>query len=202
MGWCVGPSSPSPIASWVKTNSVGSSMSADSRMRRARVVAEDEERRPERAQLGERQPLTIAAIACSRMPKCRLRPPGVPASKSPAPSNLSVVLLDGPRSAGAARGTSGMFCASTFSTCPDASRPATPLASAVNIGRSRSQSAGSSRRCICVDLVGEVRDTARGSPRTAHPSAVRASRRGRRCRRRNARCTPSGTRNCASSGQP
>ena len=37
-------------------------------------------------------PLTIAAMACSRMPKCRLRPPGLPGSKSPAPSNFSVRL--------------------------------------------------------------------------------------------------------------
>jgi hypothetical protein len=30
-GWCVGPSSPSPIASCVKTQSTGSSISAESR---------------------------------------------------------------------------------------------------------------------------------------------------------------------------
>jgi hypothetical protein len=32
MGWCVGPSSPSPIASWVKIMSVGISISADRRI--------------------------------------------------------------------------------------------------------------------------------------------------------------------------
>ena len=31
-GWCVGPSSPSPIASCVKTKIVGSSIRAESRM--------------------------------------------------------------------------------------------------------------------------------------------------------------------------
>ena len=31
-GWWVGPSSPSPIASWVNTKIVGSSISADSRI--------------------------------------------------------------------------------------------------------------------------------------------------------------------------
>ena len=38
-------------------------------------------------------------MACSRMPKCRLRPPWLSASKSPAPSNVSRVLVDGARSA-------------------------------------------------------------------------------------------------------
>src|SRR5438128_12097041 len=32
IGWCVGPSSPSPIASWVNTIKVGSSMIAERRM--------------------------------------------------------------------------------------------------------------------------------------------------------------------------
>ena len=81
------------------------------------------------------------------MPKWRLRPPGLPASKSPAPAKVSVVLVDGPRSAEPPI-SQGMFCASTFSTLPDASRPAMPLASAGKLGRLRSQPAGSSRRCI------------------------------------------------------
>src|SRR4030095_4953438 len=75
------------------------------------------------------RPFTIAAIACSRIPKCRFLPPGVPGSTSPAPSNLSIVLFDGPRSAEPPR-NHGMFCARTLSTCPDASRPARPFASA------------------------------------------------------------------------
>src|SRR5438445_517171 len=45
------------------------------------------------------RPLTVAAIACSRTPKCRFFPPGFPAWKLPAPSYVRVVLFDGPRSA-------------------------------------------------------------------------------------------------------
>ena len=133
-------------------------------------------------------PFTTAAIACSRMPKCRLRPPGVPGSKSPAPSNLSVVLFDGPRSAEPPR-NHGMFCASTFSTWPDASRPATPFASAGNVGQVAGPSpSGSSRRCICVDLGGERRILARGtSPKSVVPLARAPARRARRCPARSAR---------------
>ena len=38
-------------------------------------------------------------MACSRMPKCRLRPPGSSGSSSPAPLNVKFVLVDGERSA-------------------------------------------------------------------------------------------------------
>ena len=102
---------------------------------------------PKGRSLDSDSPLTIAAIACSRMPKCRFFPPGLSAWKSPAPSNFSVVLFDGPRSAEPPR-NQGMFCASTFSTLPEASRPAMPFASAGKTGRLRSHPAGSSRRCI------------------------------------------------------
>ena len=44
-------------------------------------------------------PFAIAAIACSRMPKWKLRPPRLAASKSPAPSNVRCVFVDGARSA-------------------------------------------------------------------------------------------------------
>src|SRR2546422_5281292 len=74
------------------------------------------------------RPLTIAAIPCSRMPKCRFLPLGVAAWKLPAPSYVRVVLFDGPRSADPPR-SHGTLCASTLSTLPEASRPATPLAS-------------------------------------------------------------------------
>ena len=92
-------------------------------------------------------PFMIEPIACSRTPKWRFRPPGLAAWRSPAPSNVSVVLFDGPRSA-EPPSNHGTFCASALRTLPDASRPATPLASAGNIGRLRSQPSGSSRRCI------------------------------------------------------
>ena len=101
------------------------------------------------------RPLTVAAIACSRMPKWRFLPLGVAHSRSPASSNFNVVLFEVPRSAEPPR-NQGMFCASTFNTWPDASRPAMPLGSAGKFGRLRSQPAGSSRRCICIDLGGEI----------------------------------------------
>src|SRR4029453_8140185 len=92
---------------------------------------------PKARSFDSESPLTAAAIACSRMPKCRFLPPGVPGSKSPAPSNVRVVLLGEPRSADPPS-SHGMFCASTLSTLPDASRPAIPLGSAGKNGSTRS----------------------------------------------------------------
>jgi len=94
------------------------------------------------------------------MPKYRFFPPGLSAWKSPAPSYVKVVLLDGPRSADPPR-SQGMFCASTLSTLPAASRPAIPLGSAGKTGRLRSQSAGSSRRRGYHDALGLPRRRAR-----------------------------------------
>src|SRR5215510_9791580 len=99
---------------------------------------------PKARSFDRESPFTMPAIACSRMPKCRFFPAGLSASKSPAPSYVSVVLFDGPRSAEPPR-NQGMFCARTFSTAPEASRPATPLGSAGKLGRLRSHPAGSSR---------------------------------------------------------
>src|SRR5882672_10988862 len=45
------------------------------------------------------RPFKTAAIACSRMPKCMLRPLGVVGPRSPAPSNVRRVLVEGARSA-------------------------------------------------------------------------------------------------------
>ena len=75
IGWCVGPSSPRPIESCVKTKIDGRCISAASRIDALHVVAEDQERR--RRRRGSRcrsRPLTIAPMPCSRMPKWRLRP--------------------------------------------------------------------------------------------------------------------------------
>src|SRR5215813_5501088 len=102
---------------------------------------------PKGRSLDKDNPLTIAPIECSRIPKCRFFPLELSAWKSPAPAKVKVVLFDGPRSAEPPR-NHGMFCASTFNTLPDASRPAMPIESAENVGRFRSQPAGSSRRCI------------------------------------------------------
>src|SRR4029450_10198213 len=92
-------------------------------------------------------PFTMAAMACSRMPKCRFFPAGLSASKSSAPSYVSVVLFDGPRSAEPPR-NQGMFCASTFSAWLDASRPAIPLASAGKRGRCGAQPGGRAARGV------------------------------------------------------
>src|SRR5260370_33171431 len=82
------------------------------------------------------RPLTMAAIACSRMPKCRVLPPGLPAWKLAAPSYVREVLFDGPRSAEPPR-NHGMLWAGTLRTLLEASRPAIPLASAGKTGRFR-----------------------------------------------------------------
>src|SRR5258706_14691959 len=90
-------------------------------------------------------PFTIDAIAFSRIPKWKFLPAGLSAWKSPAPSNVRVVLFEGPRSAEPPI-NQGMFCAKMFSTFPDASRPAMPFASAGQVGRFLSHPVGRSGR--------------------------------------------------------
>src|SRR5580765_3371146 len=74
-------------------------------------------------------PLQMAVIACSRMPKWKLRPPYEPASKSPAPSKVSRVFVEGKRSA-APPISHGTVWHTAFSTLPEESRVARPLGSA------------------------------------------------------------------------
>src|SRR5262249_8885320 len=74
---------------------------------------------------------------CSRIPKCRLRPPGLSAKKSPAPSKVSRVLQEGPRSA-EPPSSHGTFFPMALSTSPEASRVAFPCASAAKLGTSLS----------------------------------------------------------------
>ena len=50
----------------------------------------------------------------------------------------------------------GIFCASTFKTFPEASRPANPLASAGKTGRLRSQPAGKFPSLHQIDFGGEL----------------------------------------------
>src|SRR6516225_2626866 len=102
---------------------------------------------PKARSFDNESPFTAAAMACSRTPKCTFLPPGVPGSKSPAPSNVKAALVDEAKSADPPN-SQGIFCPSTLSTLPDASRPAMPLGSAGNTGSPRSHPAGSSRRCI------------------------------------------------------
>src|SRR5688572_13809438 len=83
------------------------------------------------------RPFTIAPIACSRTPKCMLRPPTLVALRPPASFALRSVLVDGARSAEPPI-SHGVFVASTLSTVPDESRDAIPFLSAGNTGRSAS----------------------------------------------------------------
>ena len=77
----------------------------------------------------------------------------------------SSVLFDGPRSADPPR-NHGMFCARTFSTLPEASRPAMPFGSAGNTGRLRSQPRGV-RAAASGRFRRRVPDTGRGKLRRA-----------------------------------
>src|SRR5208282_3962854 len=86
-------------------------------------------------------PLTIAPIACSRMPKWKLRALYWPASKSPAPSKVRRVFVEGYRSAEPPI-SQGWFFAIALSTLPDDSRVAVPLASGAKVGRSLSHPSG------------------------------------------------------------
>src|SRR5436190_24119281 len=87
------------------------------------------------------RPLRIAPIACSRMPKCRLRPAGLAKLKSPAPSNVRRVLQEGARSAEPPI-SQGTFLARILSTLPEESRVAKPLASGGKVDRPLSQPSG------------------------------------------------------------
>ncbi len=82
--------------------------------------------------------------ACSRTPKCRLRPPRSATEKSPACANVISVFVEGARSADPPT-SHGTFGAIAFSTLPEASRPAMPLPSVGKVGRSASHPSGSSR---------------------------------------------------------
>ena len=95
-------------------------------------------------------PLRMAPMACSRMPKCRVRPYGWPGKRRDCRSAgrklgspSMVVLLDSARSAEPPH-SSGSFGASAVSTLPDAARVATPLASASQEGSASSQPGDSS----------------------------------------------------------
>ena len=98
-GWWVGPSSPTPMESWVKMCRTGISMRAESRMARGRSRRRSGSPTSTSRSLVSAMPLAMAAEACSRMPKWRLRPDRSSGWKSPAPSKMSRVLVEGDRSA-------------------------------------------------------------------------------------------------------
>src|ERR1017187_6018117 len=78
-------------------------------------------------------PLAMAAEACSRTPKCMLRPPGVAGCRSPAPLKSRRVKVEGSKSA-APPSNQGTASARMLRTLPDDSRLAMPLASAGKTG--------------------------------------------------------------------
>ena len=163
--------------------------------------------------LDRASPLATAPDTNSRMPKCRLRPrafttsgsalatsvpPGwlVPAwpgasstPKSPAPSKVSRVFVDGARSA-APPMSHGTFFAIAFSTAPDVSRVALPSGPPGTRGcRRPSPPAAPAAACAAADrrARGARPSSARRAPSTSRSLRPRA----RRARRRSAR-TPVG----------
>ena len=119
-------------------------------------------------------PLETAAAACSRIPKCRLRPERESSSKPPAPGKVRLVLVDGDRSAeppSEPRDRLGQ----AVEDLAEESRLAMPLASAAKVGAGRPPS----RR----EAGGAERDRARrpapgswpGTSRTTPPTPRRAS---------------------------
>ncbi len=145
-------------------------------------------------------PFVIAADANSRTPKWKLRPPRSAGPKSPAPSKVNRVFVEGARSA-APPTSHGTPCATAFSTCPEESRLASPFGSAGNVGMPLSHPSGSARRCMRSISSARSGWALRYSTNCAS-QALRAS--APRAPIPSAKCstTPSGTRNCASSGQP
>ena len=99
-------------------------------------------------------PLRMAPIACSRMPKWRLRPAYSPAWKSPAPSKVSRVLVDGARSA-APPISQGTFWAIALRTRPDEIRVAIPLLSVGKGRQVRVPAVGELTMLHPVELVGQ-----------------------------------------------
>ena len=139
-GWWVGPSSPSPMASCVKMKMRREFHHGGESDGPARVITEDKEGPPKGANFESDIPFTTPPwrargyrSACSCRPESR--------AEIARASEGERVLFEGPRSPEPPR-NQGMFCASTFSTLPEASRPAIPLGSAGKTGRLWSQPSG------------------------------------------------------------
>ena len=117
---------------------------------RPRVVAEDEEAGAvTRRTLDSAMPLTTAPIACSRMPKCMLRPPGVSRRSSRRRRRRSAASWwtgPGPPSR---RSATGRFLAMRVQHLGRRRRGwPCPWRRPGSVGRSLSQPSGSSRCCI------------------------------------------------------
>ena len=125
-------------------------------------------------------PLAIAAAACSRIPKWRLRPARSSGWKSPAPANVRRVLVDGARSADPPS-SQARACAIALSTWPEESRLAMPFASAGNVGMSRVPAVRQLPALHPLDLVGELRVLGAVRVEQRLPCARAAPRRACRC---------------------
>ncbi len=98
------------------------------------IIAEDQESGPIGPNLDFAQAIENGAMACSRTPKCRFRPPGFWADMLPAPSKVSRVLVEGARSADPPR-IQGTWRATALRTLPEESRDGQSL----GIGREAGQ---------------------------------------------------------------
>ena len=137
-----------------------------------------------------------APMACSRMPKWKFRPPRLSAWKSPAPSNVRRVLVEGARSADAADQPGHVLRATAFSTLPDASRVASPLGRRGTSAIPCPSPSGSSRRLHAVRSGPRARDTRFCTRRTGRARRRAAPGRGAPMPALKCSRTPSGTRNC------
>ena len=149
---------------------------------------------PKARSLDSDRPFTIAAIACSRMPKCRFLPPGVAGLEISRALVLQGGLVRRPEIRRAAEEATECSARARSAPCPrrrarrrPSGRPERPGDCGPNRPAARAAASGRFRS--------RARDTSPGRPRTAPSIARGPPRRARRCRRRSARGTPSGTRN-------
>ena len=202
IGWCVGPSSPTPIESCVKTWIAGISISAARRIGGLHVVGEDQEGRTEGADAAERHAVDDRAhgvLADAEMHVAAARRAGLEIARAVE----GEARLGRGREVGRAADEPGIRAAQRRSApCPRNRGVATPLASAAKLGRSASQPAGSSPAMHLVELLGRGRDVRCDSAANSFAQSCRCL--APRLPMPSAKCsrTPSGTRNCASSGQP
>ena len=165
------------------------------------IVAEDEEGRAEGPQLGQRQAVHDRRHGVLADAEMEIAAAGAARARSRRRRRTSASSCSTGRGRPSRRGT--RECSGRARSAPRPRRrvrrcpwdrpgssagcgPIPRAARAAASGRSRWRAPG----------------TACGSRQRAPPSAAAPRRRARRCRRRSAPCTPSGTRNLASSGQP
>ena len=119
------------------------------------IVAEDQESGAEGADLDQRHPVQDGAHRVLADAEVDVAARVAPASKSPAPSNVRRVLVDGARSA-APPISQGTFRAIAFKTMPDEMRVAIPLASAGKAVSARIPAFGKLAMLHPVELVGQL----------------------------------------------